>query len=198
MKSAILNPLNFIFARSAFTMRRSIAALSLATILICAAPAFAQKNKTKQPPAGTPVPVVAMPDDKALEIKISEMLAAWQIGDADRLHTYYADDAVVVSGGWELPILGWTNYLASYQAQRAHMQGVHIDRTNTAVKVTGDSAWATYQWEFNGLVDNRPTTARGHTTLVFAKRDDHWLIVLNHTSVVQENPTAPAVKTGTP
>src|SRR5208337_2424816 len=62
-------------------------------------------------------------------------------------------------------------------------------------------AWACYQWEFTAIVDGVPASAFGHTTLVFEKRNDVWLIVHNHTSLVQASQTAaPAAQppAGTP
>ena len=164
------------------------AAFVVVLLLAGAAPTLAQKdkkNQSKQPPAQQGS-AITLPDEQAIELTTGEMLGAWQIGDSEKMHQYYADDVMVISGGWETPIPGWAAYLRSYQVQRAHMQTVRLERTNTFRKVTGNSAWATYQWEFTGVVDGNETVARGHTTLVFEKRDGHWLIVLNHTSVLQE------------
>lgn len=174
--------------------------VALAILFIAVAPASAQKNKKGQQPAAdsTGTTAIVLPDDRAIDQNISMMLAAWQIGDADKMHEYYAEDAVVVSGGWEPPISGWANYLTAYQAQRAHMSSVRLDRTNSYIKVIGNAAWATYQWEFNGLVNGALTTGRGNTSLVFEKRDGRWLIVLNHTSVVSQGPPAPPAKPSTP
>jgi ketosteroid isomerase-like protein len=77
---------------------------------------------------------------------------------------------------------GWQSYLNAYQSQRARTQGVRLERTNSFTKVQGDTAWCTYQWEFNGQVDGALSSAVGHTTLVLQKRAGKWLIVLNHTS----------------
>ena len=79
---------------------------------------------------------------------IGEALGYWQIGDADSLHKYYADDVVVVSGAWEPPVIGWDNFLKAYQAQRAQVSGERMDRSNTLIKVNGNSAWATYQFVY--------------------------------------------------
>jgi ketosteroid isomerase-like protein len=99
----------------------------------------------------------------------------------------------VVNGSWAPPVFGWTTYLAAYQQQRAHMQQVRMDRINTYSKVTGNSAWACYQWDFSAVVDGQPTQARGQTTLVLEKRTDHWVIVLNHTSLsTAAQPVQPA------
>jgi ketosteroid isomerase-like protein len=128
-------------------------------------------------------PLVPLSDSQAIEMLISQMLAAWQLGDEQMLHTYYADDVLIISGAWEPPLQGWTNYLRAYQAQRARTQGVRLERSNTFTKVLGTAAWSTYQWEFTGQVDGAPSSAFGQTTLMLEKRAGKWLIVVNHTSV---------------
>jgi uncharacterized protein (TIGR02246 family) len=198
MNSTFSDVPKFIPARTIMISPLAAVLLVATALSITSASTFAQKNKKGQTKQSTPAPVVAQPDAAAIDTTISEMLGAWQLGDVERMHTYYADDALVVSDGWEAPISGWASYQAAYQTQRAHIQSVRMERTNTAIKISGDSAWATYQWEFSGMVDNSPARARGHSTLVFAKRDGHWLIVLNHTSLAQENAQPAPAKSGTP
>lgn len=132
-----------------------------------------------------------VPDEQAIETNISEMLAGWQIGDEDLLHRHYADDVMVVSGAYEPPLMGWVNYLVAYRGQRQRMQGVRLDRRNTYIKVKGDFAWASYQWEFSAIADGRPMGAQGQATLLFEKRGDRWQIVHNHTSVVTVSSAPP-------
>src|SRR6266436_2231617 len=178
----------------------------LAIFFFMASPADAQKEKKKKKDAKTaaePHTTIPMADEQQIDYKISEVLGAWQLGDVDRLHQDYADDAVFVSGTWAPPIFGWSNFLPLYQQQRARMQQVRMDRSNTFIKVNGMAGWACYQWDFSGTVDGQPMTSRGQTTLVFEKRNDHWLIVHNHTSVAQAAPTTtqplqPAVPGNTP
>ncbi|HEX2714152.1 MAG TPA: nuclear transport factor 2 family protein, partial [Candidatus Acidoferrales bacterium] len=72
-----------------------------------------------------------------------------------------------------------------YKAQRERIQGaVQLDRTNTFIKINGNAAWASYQWQFNAVVDSKATGVRGQTTLIFEKRADRWIIIHNHTSIV--------------
>src|SRR5580704_9770435 len=178
-----------------FRGKLGILGVALAALVICLAgarPASAQKNKKDQPPQPQPTmlsdskeSLLNLPDDRQIDHQISEMLWAWEVGDVDKLHACYADDVLVVSGGAQPPISGWANYLAAYQAQRLHMRSVREERTNTFTKVTGNTAWSTYQWDFTGAVDGTNTLAHGHTTLEFEKRDGHWLIVLNHTSIAE-------------
>lgn len=167
--------------------------------LLAAGPTFAQKEKKKKKDANSTdsAPLVPLSDEQQIEYRISEMLGAWQLGDIDRLHQRYADDVVFVSGVWAPPIFGWANYLPIYQQQRARMQQVRMDRTNTYIKVDGLVGWACYQWDFNGVVDGNNVASQGQTTLILEKRNNKWVIAHNHTSVAQPMPAA-VPRTGQP
>jgi len=171
--------------------RAVIFSLFLLLTLSLASTASAQKKKKKN---DTPNPPTAsiLPDEQRIDNAIGEMLGAWQLGDIEKLHSHYADDVDVVNGMWAPPVVGWPSYLTSYQSQRARAQQVRLDRSNTLIRLApGNSvAWASYQWEFSAVVDGVPSSAFGHTTLVFEKRNDNWLVVHNHTSLVQASQTA--------
>jgi len=166
-----------------------------ATLLFCASSSNAQqKDKKKKKDAPTvdnssANPIVPLTDEQQIDYMISEVLGAWQIGDSVRMHKAYSDDVSVVNGGWAPPILGWSNYEALYKLQRSKMQQVRMDRSNTYIHVNGNTAWACFQWEFAAVIEGNPSAARGQTTYVFIKKDNHWLIAHDHTSLVQ---TAPA------
>jgi ketosteroid isomerase-like protein len=166
--------------------------LFLLLTLSLASTASAQKKKKKNDATPNPPPAGILTDEQRIDNAISEMLGAWQLGDIEKLHAHYADDVDVVNGMWAPPVVGWPNYLISYQSQRARAQQVRLDRSNTLIRVapSGNVAWASYQWEFTAVVDGVPTSAFGHTTLIFEKRNDNWLIVHNHTSLVQASQAA--------
>jgi ketosteroid isomerase-like protein len=166
--------------------------LILLVSLALASTASAQKKKKKDDTSPNPATATILPDEQRIDNAIGEMLGAWQLGDVEKLHSHYADDVDVVNGMWAPPVVGWPNYVASYQSQRARAQQVRLDRTNTLIRLapSGNTAWASYQWEFSAVVDGVPSSAFGHTTLIFEKRNDNWLIVHNHTSLVQATQTA--------
>ncbi|MGH9741452.1 MAG: YybH family protein [Candidatus Acidiferrum sp.] len=170
-------------------------AVVLGALLIaaCGSPVLAsQKNKKKKDATSGTTPFIPMGDEQQIDYMISEMLGAWQIGDINKLHKDYADDVMVINGIWAPPVMGWTNYLAAYQQQHARMQEIRMDRSNTYIRFNGNFGWACYQWEFSAVVDGQPSAARGQTTLVVEKRDNRWVIVHNHTSVVPSaQPMAP-------
>ncbi len=181
------------------TLRNAMMLLiALALLLTSASPAAAQKEKKKKKDAATDRsgPIIPLTDEQQIDYMISEMLGAWQLGDIERLHKAYADEVVFVSGAWAPPVIGWNNYLASYQQQKARMQQVRMDRTNTYMKVDGNVGWVCYQWDFAAVVDGQPSAAQGQTTLILEKRNNHWVIVHNHTSLVPSAP--PESPSGTP
>jgi ketosteroid isomerase-like protein len=168
-----------------------VSALSLTSV----SPAAAQKEKKKKktdtaPSADGSKMLIPLTDEQQIDYTLSEMLGAWQLGDIEKLHKDYGDDVAIVNGSWAPPILGWTNYLAVYQQQRARMQQVRMDRSNTYIKVSGTVGWACYQWDFAGVVDGQQTESQGQTTVVLEKRNNHWVIVLNHTSLAPKVPQA--------
>ncbi|MHB8501016.1 MAG: YybH family protein [Candidatus Acidiferrales bacterium] len=187
---------NFFYHHFAGRTIQAAIALLLATALFlaCGSPvAASQKDKKKKNAPVETTPFIPMGDEQQIDYMISEMLGAWQIGDIEKLHKDYADDVIVVNGIWAPPVIGWKSYLAAYQQQHARMQQERMDRTNTYIRFSGNFAWACYQWEFSAVVDGQPAAARGQTTLVMEKRDNRWVIVHNHTSVVPTaEPIAPA------
>jgi ketosteroid isomerase-like protein len=164
-----------------------------------ASPAGAQKkNKNAPAPDAGEDLKAAMhtPDAQAIDQAIGEALGYWQIGDVDSMRKYYADDVVLVSSAWEPPIIGWDNFLKAYQAQRAQVSGARMDRSNTLIKVNGNSAWATFQFIYAAQMEGKVVQFRGHTTLILAKQVDRWVITLNHSSVVDSTlpePVTPAI-----
>ncbi|MGH9702059.1 MAG: YybH family protein [Candidatus Acidiferrales bacterium] len=174
-------------------MNRRWLAATFAFLFLPGIAAHAQKkSKVKTPPASeSATPPIQMPAEQVIDREISEMLGYWQLGDVTSLHKYYSDTVTLVSGTYEPPITGWTNYAAAYERQRARVAGVRLDRRNTFIFVKGDVAWASYQWEFSGSVDGKQAADRGQTTLIFVRQGDRWYIVHNHTSEICEAQSAP-------
>jgi ketosteroid isomerase-like protein len=160
-----------------------------AAILIFAVSSGAWAGQKKKKPAnadssnGTvPMPPVAPADE--IDHDIGEMLGAFQVGDIEAMHKYYADNVTFVSSTYDPPLSGWQNYVAVYQRERAAFQGIQLIRRNSFIFLHGDVAWASYQWEFQSSLNGRPYIVRGQTTLVLTKVGNNWLIVHNHTSEI--------------
>ena len=157
-----------------------------------------KKKKDEAQPTNSSKPTLPMSDDQQIDYLLSEMLGAWQIGDLEKLHATYADDVSMVSGGWMPPVISWANYAPLFQQTRARMQRVRMDRSNTYIRVNGNTGWACYQWDFSADVDGQAVQSRGQTTVVVVKQNDHWHIVHNHTSLAPGGPPASPANTTTP
>jgi len=190
------------------TKARRLALCLIAVLVLAGSASASDKQKNKKKDASTsdqPAPLPPVPDTDQIDHDIGEMLGAFQLGDIDTMHKHYADNVTFVSGEYEPPIVGWQNYAALYERQRAAFQGMQLVRINTLIITHSDVAWAMYQWEFDSSVDGRPYTLRGQTTLIFNKVNGNWLIVHNHTSGIYPQAakataqqTAPASTTARP
>lgn len=171
---------------------RILAFLLAAGFLLTSLSSPGQKDKKKKKDEPNTSTTTLMSDEQQIDFMLSEMMGAWQVGDVEKLHSTFADDvSVVASATWAPPVMGWANYLAVYQQQRARMQKVRMDRTNTFIKVKGDVAWACYQWNFTATLDGQPMQSQGQTTVVMEKRNGHWVIVHNHMSLTPPPATTP-------
>lgn len=177
-------------------LARNFMLAASAVLVICplfCASAYAQKNK-KSDDAGSVagIPALTLPDSQQIDHAIGEMLGAFQVGNVEAMHKYYADNATFVRGTFDPPLIGWSNYVKMYQQQRAAFPGMQLIRRNTSIFVHGDVSWASYQWEFESTYNGKPFSARGQTTLVLTKVGGNWLIVHNHTSEICPDSGAPA------
>jgi len=174
---------------------RAMRALAGAAVLLLCSGVSAQKSKKNQPASDQPMPSLAMSDNDQIERAIGETLAAQQLGNLELMHKYYSDSATFVSSDYGPPIMGWKNWAAGYERQKAAFQQMQIIRRNTFIFTHADVAWATFQWDFSAmLATGKGYDARGQTTLVFNKVGNGWLIVHNHTAV-DCNSLAPDVAT---
>ena len=181
-------------------LRRLPAFVLIFILISMLAPGAAAQQKKKNgsnadnsPPQGQPAFPGSVSDQ--IDHDIGEMLGAFQVGNVEAMHKYYADNATFVSGSYEPPVQGWNNYVALYEKQKAAFNGIQLIRRNTSIFVHQDVSWASYQWQFDSMFNGRPFTARGQTTLVLSKVGDNWLIVHNHTSEIcpgQAQGAAPA------
>jgi ketosteroid isomerase-like protein len=159
------------------------------TVLVLAAASGAaaqqkKKNGNNEDNSAQPLPSLPTSVSEQIDHDIGEMLGAFQVGNVEAMHKYYADNATFVSGSYEPPMVGWNNYVAQYQRQKAAFQGMQLIRRNTFIFVHQDVSWVSYQWQFDAMFSGGPFTARGQTTLVLNKVGDNWLIVHNHTSEI--------------
>ena len=179
-----------------FSYARGCACVAAAALILSFSPSGAAQKNKKQKNSDTPndsqappLPVTPQIESNTINEDIGEMLGAFQVGNADIMHKYYSDDCTFVQSTYDPPVIGWPRYAALYEREKAAFQGMQLIRRNTDIFVHGDMAWASYQWEFDGMTEGRPFATRGQTTLVLTKVNGNWLIVHNHTNEVMAEPT---------
>ncbi len=82
--------------------RWRFAILVLAASLCGTGLAYGQKQnkKNKKDTPATEVSTASlMPDNQAVDLLVSQMLGAWQAGDADGMRKFYADDVMIDQRG---------------------------------------------------------------------------------------------------
>jgi len=117
--------------------------------------------------------MIPLPDEQQIDYALRNA-GAWQIGDIEKLHRIMPDDVSIVNA-LGAPIIGWNNYLAIYQQQRARMQQVRMDRSNTYIKVSGTVAVGVLPV---GFCRHRRWTAKliaGAYHGGLGKRNNRWL-----------------------
>ena len=179
------------------SLLRGCACVAAAALILSVSPIEAGQKNKKQKNSDAPSDSAALPalpntpqvESNTINEDIGEMLGAFQIGNDELMHKYYSDDCTFVQSTYDPPVIGWQKYAALYDREKAAFQGMQLIRRNTDIFVHGDVAWASYQWEFDGMVEGRPFTTRGQTTLVLTKVNGNWLIVHNHTNEVMAEPT---------
>jgi len=183
-----------------FTRARGfVCFLAVVLILALSSGAWAQKKKkSDDSDNSTPLTPLPVPDTNTIEQDIGEMLAAFQVGDVEALHKYYSENVVFVSSVFGPPVIGWKNYVPQYEVQKAAFQGMQLIRHNTLIIVHQDVSWVTYEWQFATMLNGKPYSAQGQTTLILNKEADKWLIVHNHTSQICPDEQQPASAQQTP
>jgi ketosteroid isomerase-like protein len=86
------------------------------------------------------------------------------------------------------PIIGWNDLEESMRNRRASVSDVSIEPRDTEINLApcGTAAWATSLWNLKATVDGEFEEYSVRCTWVLEKRQDMWLIVHFHKSIVPE------------
>ena len=118
-----------------FAPNRFLAWLTAGILMLCVSSGAGEQQKKKGDAgesANQQPPLFAGSVSDQIDHDIGEMLGAFQVGEVEAMHKYYADNATFVSGGsFEPPVVGWKNYVALYERQKAAFQGMQLIRRNT-------------------------------------------------------------------
>lgn len=131
-------------------------------------------------------PVTGPPDPDAVR-KVRDLViahaAAVEARDVKKLDTLYSasPDLLVIEGAGADK--GWANYrdhhlgpeLQSLETLTYKYDGVRVD-------VSGDLAWATFDYELHAVAKQQPIDITGKGTMILRRSGKVWQIVHSHTS----------------
>ncbi|MEO6444351.1 MAG: DUF4440 domain-containing protein [Gemmatimonadaceae bacterium] len=119
-------------------------------------------------------------DAEAIKSTLVQMWAAIEAGDAARyaafVHpdfTQFGETDPYLAEGKAREVRAMTNYL-----QKA--KGVFTEMHNPQVTIRGETAWITYYWTDEGMVDGKRMESRGKSTRIFVKENGKWLCIHGH------------------
>ncbi len=97
---------------------------------------------------------------------------------------------------------GWDSIGRTFNDFFGRLAEPHMAIEGLDVRVTGDSAWATYDWSISGRLDAATLEDRGRTTSVYRREKEGWKLVHEHVSIAPAPaataPVAPAAPAAPP
>lgn len=126
----------------------------------------------------------ARDDIRAIEGLLSRFGAAVAGGDIETIRATYCRDAISVFTGSSGRVRGVSDIVDVWSRHIDAWGDVTIDRTDTLVRIHGDTAWATFTWSGSGSVDGDRFELCGERwSVVLLWEDGAWRFALTHSSL---------------
>jgi ketosteroid isomerase-like protein len=139
-------------------------------------------------------PVPAAAQDQAGHVRdvLERNAAAFERGDMAALDKIWAGDpwVAVFEGGHSN--YGWADYRDNHLAPELKgMKNFRYSLSDVRVRVSGETAWATFRYALLADTSGRRVDVRGLGTAVLERRGQEWRIVHWHTSAPRQGPAQP-------
>ena len=152
----------------------TIFALTTITMFVIGLPASAQESET------------------AVRDVLSRSASAFEKGDMAALEKLWANDESVTVFESGHANYGWADYRDKHLGpEMKEMKNTKYTLADIKVKVSGNTAWATFKYAISADIGTRHVDGAGLGTAVLEKRGDDWRIVHWHSSAPRRAP-APA------
>ncbi|HYJ89657.1 MAG TPA: nuclear transport factor 2 family protein [Pyrinomonadaceae bacterium] len=128
---------------------------------------------------------------------VRELLArsttAFERGDMAAMEKTWANDESVTVFESGHANYGWTDYRDHHLGpEMKEMKNTKYTLSDMKVKVSGNSAWATFKYAISADIGSRHVDGAGLGTAVLEKRGEDWRIVHWHSSAPRRAPTPAA------
>ncbi len=135
-------------------------------------------------------------DDEAVRAVLMQSATGFERGDLATLNKVYANDESVTIFESGHANYGWADYRDHHLVpEMKEFKNTKYTLSDIKVKVSGNTAWATYKYALTGDLKDRHIDVKGLGTAVLEKRGSGWQIVHTHTSAPRRAPAAAASPT---
>jgi len=137
----------------------------------------------------------AQDNERSVREVLMQSAAAFEKGDMAALEKLWANDESVVVFESGHANYGWADYRDRHLGpEMKEMKNTKYTLSDVRVKVSGNTAWATFKYAISADIGTRHVDGAGLGTAVLEKRGDDWRIVHWHSSAPRRAPAAPAPK----
>ena len=139
------------------------------------------------------LPASAQQSETAVREVLSQSASAFEKGDMAALEKLWANDESVTVFESGHANYGWADYRDHHLGpEMKEMKNTKYTLSDIKVKVSGNTAWATFKYAISADFGMRHVDGGGLGTAVLEKRGDNWKIVHWHSSAPRRAPAAPA------
>ena len=137
----------------------------------------------------------AQDNEKSVREVLMQSAAAFEKGDMAALEKLWANDESVTVFESGHANYGWADYRDRHLGpEMKEMKNTKYALSDIKVKVSGNTAWATFKYAISADIGTRHVDGAGLGTAVLEKRGDNWRIVHWHSSAPRRVPAQPAAK----
>lgn len=139
------------------------------------------------------LPVSAQDDEKSVRDVLVQSATGFEKGDMAALEKLWANDESVTVFESGHANYGWVDYRDHHLGpEMKEMKNTKYTLSDIKVKVSGNTAWATFKYTISADIGTRHVDGAGLGTAVLEKRGQDWRLVHWHSSAPRRapNPTA--------
>ena len=128
--------------------------------------------------------------EDAVRSVLTQSATAFERGDMTAMEKLWANDESVTVFESGHANYGWADYRDRHLGpEMKEMKNTKYSLSDIRVKVSGNTAWATFKYAISADIGTRHIESGGLGTAVLEKRGDDWRIVHWHSSAPRRAPT---------
>lgn len=119
-------------------------------------------------------------DAEEVKATLVQMWSAIESADVSRYASFVHPDFAQFGETDSYLSEGKAREVRAMEAYIVRAKGVHTEMHHPQVTVRGNTAWITYYWTDDGIMDGKRTASRGKSTRIFVREDGKWLCIHGH------------------